>query len=1015
MISPAETCLPECVRARLDRDGLKTSLRLLTAGGRVDEGVWLRRGVAGRVVAPNGRVSTALLAFDAADGLLSATCPCTPKQRPYALCPHLGALAAALSRPDATGSARLPGDHFADSPWLRAVEGLVERFPSGLRSTALQASSDGPSAGLRIETADGLALASLFGSGEPWAGLAKSLPSGPVPAGAFSRLRHETLLALLVRTSEEITLNEHGVKSRRQAAEESILFVLAARAFDATAKKECTARIETDAAGAWLVAFSDGGELRLRLEASALEALARRDGGVALAALGLSRVEGSVQATLRLSIDARGDLLLSPALVVTTPGGTRTFDLPEARTRRCGGFALLPEAGGLVGVEERRRPFREPEAGAQGSLGFDDEWSPSAVGVPVDVQTRIPSAAVARFLSRHRDELAAWPVELLPPELGGGGLAEPEGAELVALGEESGRYLLEVVYRVRGQAVPFGTILAARKKKETLVAAAGGLLDPQHARYGWMDGLEKSALSGRGAKVRLHLSPLDVCRVRSYLPANHQVTGAGASAAALARLEDLAADAPAPPPEELGLPLFDFQRTGYSWLWFLYRNGFGGLLCDDMGLGKTWQAVALLAAMARESGHPPRVLVVCPASVLPHWDEILRRLVPGLPVRRHHGAARGVAEAGERVLLTTYGTLRNDAVALAGTPFDLFILDEVQTVKNRGTATHQALREIQAGTVIGLTGTPVENSVEELRTLLDFVLPGYLPGEAEFRKGFAKPIEEGDAGALERLRRLVRPFLLRRTKSQVALGLPEKLHDRRECEMTPGQAELYRTFLEQRGGPLRAALEGPGPVPYLHVFALLTKLKQLCDHPDLLRPEGDPPGEEGSGKWDLLVELLDEALGSGLKVVVFSQYLRMLDKMGAHLTGLGVDFETLRGATVDRAAPVARFRKDPSCRVFLASLRAAGVGIDLTAASVVVHYDRWWNAAREEQATDRVHRIGQTRGVQVVTLVTRGTVEERIDRLIADKARLAKDLVPEEDPRLLRRFTREELRGLLEE
>ena len=385
------------------------------------------------------------------------------------------------------------------------------------------------------------------------------------------------------------------------------------------------------------------------------------------------------------------------------------------------------------------------------------------------------------------------------------------GRSVVALGEDGGRYLLEVVYRVRGQAVPFGTILAARRKKETLLAAAGGLLDPQHPRYGWMDGLEKSALSGRGARLRLHLAPLEVCRVRSYLPPNHQVTGAGASAEALARLEDLAADAPAPPPEELGLPLFDFQRTGYSWLWFLYRNGFGGLLCDDMGLGKTWQAVALLAAMARESGRPPRVLVVCPASVLPHWDETLRRLAPGLPVRRHHGAARGPAEAGERVLLTTYGTLRNDAAALAGTPFDLFVLDEVQTVKNRGTATHQALRAIRAGTVVGLTGTPVENGVEELRTLLDFVLPGYLPPEAEFRKSFVRPIEDGDAAARERLRRLVRPFVLRRTKSQVALGLPEKLLDRRECEMTPGQAALYRVFLEQRGGPLRAALEGPGP------------------------------------------------------------------------------------------------------------------------------------------------------------------------------------------------------------
>jgi hypothetical protein len=618
---PAEARLPECVRKRLDRDGLKTALRLLSTGGRVEERVWLRRGVAGRVVAPNGRENLALLAFDSADGLLSATCPCTPKQRPFALCAHLGALAAALARPDASGAARFPGEHFAESPWLRAVEGLVESFPSGLRATAGPAGSNGEPTGVVVENGDGLALASLAGSGEPWAGLARSIPVGATPVGSFPRLRHAALLAQLVRTTEERTLNDHGVKSRRQAVEESPLFVLAAWAFDATATKEWAARVETDASGAWLVAAGGGGELWLRLEGS----------------------------------------------------------------------------------------------------------------------------------------------------------------------------------------------------------------------------------------------------------------------------------------------------------------------------------------------------------------------------------------------------------ALAGTPFDLFVLDEVQTVKNRETATHQALRAIRAGTVVGLTGTPVENGVEELRTLLDFVLPGYLPPEAEFRRGFVRPIEEGDEAARERLRRLVRPFVLRRTKAQVALGLPEKLLDRRECEMTPGQAALYRVFLDQRGGPLRAALEGPGPVPYLHVFALLTKLKQLCDHPDLLRPQGDPPGEEGSGKWDLLVELLEEALGSGLKVVVFSQYLRMLDRMGEHLTEAGVGFETLRGATVDRAAPVARFRDDPSCRVFLASLRAAGVGIDLTPASVVVHYDRWWNAAREEQATDRVHRIGQTRGVQVVTLVTRGTVEERIDRLIAEKARLARDLVPEEDPRVLRRFTREELRGLLEE
>lgn len=1006
-----DAAFPERLRKRLDADARRTAERLLASGGRVEDGAWLREGVAGRVVAPNGRSSLALLAFDDAGDLLAATCPCTPRLLPYALCPHLGALGAALARVGADGRPLLPGEAFAASPWARAVEALSERSGPGLRvRTGRVQGADG----LEIVNGEGGVLATLSGSGEPWAALARALPPGPLAAGSPPRPRGELLLAPHVRTPEERSMNDRGVKSRRQAAEESLWYALAARAFDAGSCPGGTTRLELDGAGAWLVASDGGGMLRLRLEAGALEALVRRDDGSALASLGLSKVEGSARATLRLAIDSTGDLLLSPALVVTTARGRRTFDLPESRTRRCGGLALVPEEGGLVPVEERRRPFREPEAGAQATLLFGDEWSPSPVGLPLDAETRVPADAVARFLTRHREELAAWPPELLPAGLAGGGLAEPEGAEIVAHGEESGRYVLDVVYRFRGHRVPFGAILAARRKGETLLAAAGGLIDPRHVRFSWMDGLGKSALSGRGSRVRLHLAPLDVCRVRSYLPTDQEVTGAGASAEALARLEDLAADAPAPLPEELGLALFDFQRTGYSWLWFLYRNGFGGLLCDDMGLGKTWQAAALLAAMAREAGRPPRAIVVCPTSVLPHWDGTLRRLLPGVPVRRHHGPARGPAEPGERVLLTTYGTLRNDATALSGAPFDLFVLDEVQTVKNRGTATHQALRAIRAGTVVGLTGTPVENGVEELRTLLDFVLPGYLPGESEFRKSFTRPIEDGDASARERLRRLVRPFLLRRTKAQVALGLPEKLLDRRECEMTPAQAELYRSYLGQRAGPLRAALEGPGPVPYLHVFALLTKLKQLCDHPDLLRPEGAPPGDEGSGKWNLLVELLGEALGSGLKVVVFSQYLRMLDRMAAHLQAVGVGFETLRGATVDRQAPVSRFREDPSCRVFLASLRAAGVGIDLTAASVVVHYDRWWNAAREEQATDRVHRIGQTRGVQVVTLVTRGTVEERIERLIAEKARLASDLVPEEDPRLLRRFTREELRGLLE-
>jgi SNF2 family DNA or RNA helicase len=439
-----------------------------------------------------------------------------------------------------------------------------------------------------------------------------------------------------------------------------------------------------------------------------------------------------------------------------------------------------------------------------------------------------------------------------------------------------------------------------------------------------------------------------------------------------------------------------------------------------MGLGKTHQAIALVAAVAASEGRPPRVLVTCPASVLPHWEDKLRALVPGLPVHRHLGSERQErVPAG--ILLTTYGTLRNDAGRFAGAAgsaplFDLFLLDEIHTIKNRDSATHQALRQVSARLALGLTGTPVENRVEELHTLLDFVLPGYLPERLAFERSFARPIAEGDPQARSRLARLVRPFVLRRTKEQVLTTLPEKIEDRRTCQLLAGQAELYQQTLAQRGGVLRSVLGAGGAVPYLHVFALLSRLKQICNHPALLAepsPSAADPPPASSGKWELFLEVLSEALGSGLKVVVFSQYLRMLDLLAAHLEASGIGYATLRGATRDRAAPVARFREDPDCRVFLASLKAAGVGIDLTAASVVIHYDRWWNQAREDQATDRVHRIGQQRGVQVITLITAGTIEERIDRLIADKARLAHDLVPEDDARLFQRFSREELAALI--
>jgi SNF2 family DNA or RNA helicase len=375
------------------------------------------------------------------------------------------------------------------------------------------------------------------------------------------------------------------------------------------------------------------------------------------------------------------------------------------------------------------------------------------------------------------------------------------------------------------------------------------------------------------------------------------------------------------------------------------------------------------------------ILVVCPTSLIDHWKEKLARYAPGVPIT-----------------LTTYGLVRSRIEQFRGKRFDLVVLDEMQTIKNADTATHHALRAIDKRIAIGLTGTPIENHEGELKALLDFVVPGYLPKYVD------------DRGTLQRL---VRPFVLRRTKAQVLTELPPKIVDKRYCELTGEQRALYRRVLAARAQPLRAQLRAGETVSYVHVFAALNYLKQVCNHP--LSAGGGFGEDLPSGKWDLFTEVLDGCMSSGLKVVVFSQYLSMLDLIEKHLVVNDIGYASIRGGTRERGQEIARFRDDADCRVFTASLRAGGLGIDLTSASVVIHYDRWWNQAREDQATDRVHRLGQTRGVQVLKLISRNTIEEKIDALIESKASLATDLIRPDDPSLVKQFTREELDELLAE
>ena len=369
------------------------------------------------------------------------------------------------------------------------------------------------------------------------------------------------------------------------------------------------------------------------------------------------------------------------------------------------------------------------------------------------------------------------------------------------------------------------------------------------------------------------------------------------------------------------------------------------------------------------------------------------------------------------MILTTYGLMRQDIELIRNREFHLLILDEIQNLKNKQTATYQAASQVRAEVAYGLTGTPIENSLADLKAICDLCIPGLLGSDATFQKVYVAPVEGGgDKGRVESLKRMLRPFMLRRLKGQVLTELPEVIEDVRSCALSDDQVALYRQVIDGEGHALLSSLAGsPGTViPYLRFLAVIQELKQICNHPCQLLGNTDYQ-QYRSGKWDLFVEILSECLDAGLKVVVFSQYTRMLDVVEAYLRTEGIPHTGIRGTmTPDaRRRMIERFNQDEATRVFCASLLAGGTGIDLTAAQAVIHYDRWWNAAREEQATSRVHRLGQKQAVQVFKFISQGTLEEKIHRLINRKKELADDIVQADDDSFTKRLSREDLAELL--
>ena len=550
--------------------------------------------------------------------------------------------------------------------------------------------------------------------------------------------------------------------------------------------------------------------------------------------------------------------------------------------------------------------------------------------------------------------------------------------------------------RVRGQWVEIS---------QAEVQAGLALLQGRGPRSATLRDTLQMAITGSAPKTELEVGAVE---------------GGGAVGELLDRL--LQAGAPQselPAPPGLLAQLRPYQQRGYAWLAFLADLGLGACLADDMGLGKTLQTLALLQRDWESGGQGP-TLLVCPTSVLSQWQSEAGRFTPDLPVLVHHGPERlqdeafAQAVAGQALVVTSYSLLHRDLPTLQRARWHAVVLDEAQNIKNPATHQAKAARAISAPCRIALTGTPVENHVLDLWSIMEFLNPGLLGSQQAFMRRFFVPIQrEGSASASRRLRRMTTPFVLRRLKTDpaVAPDLPDKIETKVHCPLTREQATLYKAVLQDLEAGIDAA-EGMSRRGL--ILATLTKLKQVCNHPAHFLQDASPLGGR-SGKLARLAEMLEEIRAAGEKVLIFTQFREMGALLKGHLEEtLGEEVLFLHGQVPreERSRMVARFQADeggPS--LFILSLKAGGTGLNLTRARHVFHFDRWWNPAVEDQATDRAFRIGQTQQVQVHKFVCLGTVEERIDQMMESKRQVADSLVGAGESWLTELSTAE-LRGL---
>lgn len=920
---------------------------------------------------------------------------CGRPRKTSELCAHLGALAVVAL--DQTRDRPVPLPLlFCNSLWQRLGVFLAEK--GGKPGLAEEGESS--RAGVRPERVDGLSCCwkslslQCRLSGELLSGFELTTEELPGVEGAALRYLREN-----TRSETEAALNASGRQSRGQQSDDSRWMWLCRALFLACPNPTWSSRLLAD--GTLALTAADG-------ERPFLELLPIRD--IAWSALQVFEDEGlasklaPARAFVRVTLEPVDSSLRITARVALPDG--RAIDRAQLRQAAYGNFYSF-DGRAFFAVTEQADDLLLPEEATALPL-----FALAAAADRPDERV-IPADEVPAFLARHRDALTSDENDIDPrlAEFSVGIL--PDGLHVTGFREERDWCFLSADFLLADSRISLAELLDRRRRGKEFVAAGGKWLQLKDSPLGWLLDHAQTVDSDGGGQGTVRLRRQELFALGAMLP--EIVSPERPQLAELLRQRTAGVEIE---PADLPLPghLRGYQRKGVAWLHHLRRNGIGALLADDMGLGKTLQALAFIATLDPDGANP--VLIVCPASVLPHWADKLTRFHPDLPFRVHYGLDREKGNPADTpVLLTTYGILRRDIDLLGAIFFSLVVFDEIGALRNRGTETHRAARKLTAETVLGLTGTPLENSLDDLHALFEFCVPGLLPDNAAFQNIYRRPIEErGDNARRRILTVLIHPFMLRRSRQQVLAELPELTEDLRTCVLSDQQKDLYRQVLEGDGRQLREEIadHADQSLPYLRILAVIQQLKQICNHPCQLAGSVDYHRYE-SGKWELFREILDESLASGLKVVVFSQYTRMLDIIEKYLEDNGIGWRGLRGGMSPgrRQRNIDAFNADPQIAVFSASLLAGGVGIDLTGAQAVIHYDRWWTAAKEEQANARVHRMGQRRPVQVIKFVSADTIEEKINALVEKKLRLADELVAVDDAFLIKKLQRDDILSLL--